>query len=117
MRRLVGDRERRLLEVAGTLAESFAARAAQHDRDNTFPVEHWPVMAEAGYLGLTVPEELGGAGASPYEFLLAQERLAQGDGPTALAVNMHLTTCSSFAASWRRRGDDRDERFLRGIVA
>jgi alkylation response protein AidB-like acyl-CoA dehydrogenase len=117
VRRLVDDREGRLLELVGRLADTFAERAAQHDRDNTFPAENWPVMADAGYLGLTVPAELGGFGASPYEFLLAQERLAQGDGATALAVNMHLTTCSSFAAGWRRRGDERAESFLRRVVA
>ena len=52
----------------------------------------------------------------PYEFLLAQERLAQGDGATALAVNMHLTTCSSFRSLWRRTGDERAEGFLRRVV-
>ena len=29
---------------------------------------------------------------------------------------MHLTTCSSFAALWRRTGDERAERFLRRVV-
>ena len=106
-----------MLALAGTLGDAFAEHAAEHDRENTFPAEHWPVMAEAGYLALTVPAELGGFDADPHEFLLAQERLAQGDGATALAVNMHLTTCSSFAALWRRSGDERAERFLRRVVA
>ena len=116
MRRLVTDREAEVLALAGKLADEFAERAGQHDRDNTFPAENWPVMSEAGYLALTVPAELGGFDADPYEFLLAQERLAQGDGATALAVNMHLTTCSSFAALWRRTGDARAEGFLRRVV-
>lgn len=117
MRRLVTDREAQVLALAGTLADAFGARAAEHDLENTFPAENWPVMAEAGYLALTVPSELGGFDADPYEFLLAQERLAQGDGATALAVGMHLTTCASFAAIWRRTGDERAERFLRRVVA
>jgi alkylation response protein AidB-like acyl-CoA dehydrogenase len=117
VRRLVDERQARVLALAGSLADRFAERAAEHDRENTFPAEHWPVMAEAGYLSLTVPEALGGFGASAYEFLLAQERLAQGDGPTALAVNMHLTACAGFAAVWQRTGDARAEQFLRRVVA
>lgn len=117
MRRLVTEREEQVLALAGKLADAFAERAPEHDRANTFPSENWPVMAEAGYLSLLVPAELGGFDADAYEFLLAQERLAQGDGATALAVDMHLTTCASFAAMWRRTRDERSERFLRSVVA
>ena len=103
----------RVLELAGGLADRFAERAEQHDRDNTFPRENWPEMAAAGYLGLVVPEELGGLGAGPYELLLGQERLAQGCAATALSVLMHQTTASMFAARWRATGDARAESFLR----
>ena len=36
--------------------------AAAIDRDNTFPPELWPEMGSLGLLGITVPEEFGGAG-------------------------------------------------------
>jgi alkylation response protein AidB-like acyl-CoA dehydrogenase len=113
MRRLLTDREAGLVALAGSLADRFAERAGEHDRDNTFPAENWPVMAAEGYLGLMVPEQLGGAGASPYEFLLAQERLAGGCAATALAVDMHHTTVASFRALWQRSGDERAASFLR----
>lgn len=113
MRRLLTDRQSEVVALAGRLADEFAERAAEHDRENTFPAENWPVMAEAGYLALTVPEELGGFDADLGEFLLAQERLAHGCASTALAVDMHLTTASSFRALWRRTGDERAESFLR----
>jgi alkylation response protein AidB-like acyl-CoA dehydrogenase len=116
MRRLLTDRQARVVELAGTLADAFAERAGEHDRDNTFPVENWPAMAASGYLGLTVPEELGGFDADALELLLAQDRLAQGCGSTALAVLMHLTTAASFRSSWRRRGDERSAQFLRGAA-
>ncbi len=117
MRRLLTDRQAHVLELAGRLGDAFAERAGEHDRENTFPAENWPAMAQAGYLALTVPAELGGFDADPYEFLLAQERLAQGDGATALAVGMHLVTCASFASFWRQTGDERAERFLRDVTA
>jgi alkylation response protein AidB-like acyl-CoA dehydrogenase len=110
---LLTERESKVVALAGRLADEFAERAAEHDRENTFPAENWPVMAEAGYLGLTVPEELGGLDADTAEVLVAQERLAQGCASTALAVDMHLTTAASFRALWRRTGDARAEDFLR----
>jgi alkylation response protein AidB-like acyl-CoA dehydrogenase len=116
VQRLLTDRQAHVVDLAGRLGDAFAERAAEHDRDNTFPRENWPEMADAGYLSLAVPDELGGFGADAYEVLLAQERLAQGDGATALAVNMHLTTCDSFRSIWRRTGDERAEGFLRAVV-
>jgi alkylation response protein AidB-like acyl-CoA dehydrogenase len=84
------ERRQRLVRLAGELADDFATRAAEHDRDNTFPFENFQKMREARYLALTIPEELGGLGADIVDFVHCQERLAQGDGSTALAVNMHL---------------------------
>ena len=116
MRRLLTERQAEIVDLAGRLADAFAQRAGEHDRDNTFPAENWPEMARAGYLGLTVPAELGGMDADVLEVLLAQERLAEGCGSTALAVLMHVTTAASFRALWRRTGDARAERFLRGAA-
>ena len=45
---------------------------------NTFPAENWPVMAEAGYLGLAVPARARRLRRRRDELLLAQERLAHG---------------------------------------
>jgi alkylation response protein AidB-like acyl-CoA dehydrogenase len=107
MRQILTPRERELVELAGTLADRFAERAGEHDREGTFPFESYEEMREAGYLGLTVPEELGGHGASLYELILAQERLAMGDGSTALAVNMHVSPIGQLASLWRSSGDER----------
>ncbi|MBL8268337.1 MAG: acyl-CoA/acyl-ACP dehydrogenase [Steroidobacter sp.] len=89
------------MELAARLADDFALRAAEHDRDGTFPFENYDLMRDCGYLRLTVPEEFGGMGASLYELMLAQERLAMGDAATALAVNMHLTPIGQWAGIWR----------------
>jgi alkylation response protein AidB-like acyl-CoA dehydrogenase len=84
------DKQTRLVALAAELADDFATRAAEHDRDNSFPFENFQKMRETRYLGLTIPERLGGLGASILDFALCQERLARGDGATAVAVNMHL---------------------------
>jgi alkylation response protein AidB-like acyl-CoA dehydrogenase len=107
MRQILTPRERDLVDLAGTLGDRFAERAGEHDRESTFPFENYEEMREAGYLGLTVPEELGGRGASLHELILAQERLAMGDGSTALAVNMHVSPIAQLASLWRSSGDER----------
>ena len=107
MRQILTPRERDLVDLAGTLGDRFAERAGEHDRESTFPFENYEEMREAGYLGLTVPEELGGRGASLHELILAQERLAMGDGSTALAVNMHVSPIGQLASLWRSSGDER----------
>ncbi len=105
MERPFTSREREILELTGRLADAFAERAPGHDRESTFPFENYEDMREAGYLGLTVPEELGGMGASLWELIVAQERLAMGDGSTALAVNMHVSPIGQLASLWRTSGD------------
>lgn len=82
--------QRRWVELAAQHADDFATRAAQHDRENSFPFENYEALKASGYTSMPIPEELGGGGASLLDICYAQERLARGDGPTALAVNMHL---------------------------
>ncbi|RKP47978.1 acyl-CoA dehydrogenase [Cohnella endophytica] len=84
------DREAAIAARAERLAASFALRAPEHDRDRSFPFANFADMKDAGYLTLTLPREYGGEEASLYEMVLSQERLARGDGSTALAVGWHL---------------------------
>ena len=42
--------------------ERLAPIAAEIDRGNAFPAELWREMGDLGLLGVTVPEEYGGAG-------------------------------------------------------
>jgi alkylation response protein AidB-like acyl-CoA dehydrogenase len=107
MEQCLTPRQREIVELAGRLADEFAERAPDHDRDGSFPFENYERLREEGYLGLTVPEELGGMGAGLYDLILAQERLAAGDGSTALAVNMHVSPIGQLASLWRASGDER----------
>jgi len=77
---------------ARDLASRFAERAAQHDREGSFPFENFEELRSAGFFGLTVPRAHGGAEAPLPVFLEVQEEIAAGDGSTALALMMHLKT-------------------------
>jgi alkylation response protein AidB-like acyl-CoA dehydrogenase len=107
------DRRSELVGIADGLARRFAERAAMHDRDGTFPYDNYADLADAGILRLTVPQELGGLGAELGDVLAVLERLASGDGSTALAATMHISPVGQWAEVWRRTGDERLAGMLR----
>ncbi|ANA80833.1 acyl-CoA dehydrogenase [Paenibacillus glucanolyticus] len=84
------EREAWIVARADQLGAKFAERAPKHDLEGSFPFENFEDLKTSGYLKLTVPESFGGEEASVYEMVLAQERLARGDGSTALAVGWHI---------------------------
>jgi alkylation response protein AidB-like acyl-CoA dehydrogenase len=81
----------RLVAIAEELSEELAARAAEHDRDGTYPFEAVDALKAAGYFAAPVPVELGGFGvSSAHDLVVASSRLARGDASVAIGVNMHL---------------------------
>ncbi|QNK55696.1 acyl-CoA dehydrogenase family protein [Paenibacillus sp. PAMC21692] len=84
------EEERLRVENVERLAAKFAERAARHDEEGSFPFDNFADLREAGYLKLTVPAEYGGDGIDLHGLVLLQERLAYGDGSTALAVGWHV---------------------------
>jgi alkylation response protein AidB-like acyl-CoA dehydrogenase len=86
-------RQQELMDRAYNLAiERFAPRAAQHDRDASFPIEDYADLHTAGLLALCVPEKYGGLGADFETYCLVAEQIARGNASTALTYNMHALT-------------------------
>lgn len=110
------EREQRFLDLAGKLADEFAPRSAQYDNDEAFPHENYARLKETGYTTLIIPTELGGLGATMLERIKAQERLAQGCGPTALAINMHFNVIGLMIDLWRKFKQPNVEEKLRRIA-
>jgi alkylation response protein AidB-like acyl-CoA dehydrogenase len=85
------DTGARLVAIAEELSEQLAARAAEHDRDGTYPFEAIDALKAAGYFAAPIPIELGGLGvSSAHDLVVASSRLARGDASVAIGVNMHL---------------------------
>ena len=72
------------------LLERIRERAPIHDRENTFPQQDLDELRDAGYLGILVPTDRGGAGLGLEQAAILQQRLATAAPATALAINMHL---------------------------
>jgi alkylation response protein AidB-like acyl-CoA dehydrogenase len=80
-----------LVAVAEQLSGELAARAAEHDRDASYPFEAIEALKAARYFAAPVPVSLGGLGvSSAHDLVVASSRLARGDASVAIGVNMHL---------------------------
>jgi alkylation response protein AidB-like acyl-CoA dehydrogenase len=79
----------RIRDVCRALAEDFAGRAAEHDREASSARKDYDALRDAGLYGLVVPKELGGWGAGLVGYCIAAEELAQGSPSTAMSFNMH----------------------------
>lgn len=117
MNQLNTEREQRFIDLAASLADDFAQRAAQHDEEGSFPFENYARLKESGYTTLIIPEALGGMGATLLERIKAQERLAYGCGATALAINMHLNTLGLLIDLHRKFRAPNVEQMLRRIAS
>src|SRR5947209_17788145 len=70
----LGDEEAALIEKARRFgARVLSPRAAQHDREATFPIENFRDMHSEGLLRICVPKQHGGHGASFRTYCLAAE--------------------------------------------
>src|SRR5580704_5635526 len=117
MNQLHTAREQRFIDMAGEMADDFAKRAAIHDEEGSFPFENYERLKDSGYTRLIIPESLGGLGATMLERIKAQERLAQGCGATALAINMHFNTVGLLIDVHRKFKGPNVEQKLRRIAA
>ena len=68
-------------------------QAAAIDRSNAFPPELWPELGSLGLLGITVPEEYGGAGLGYLAHTVAVEEIARASASVSLSYGAHSNLC------------------------
>ena len=68
--------------------ERLAPFAAAWDREHRFPREALRELGQLGAMGVTVPEEWGGAGLDTMSLVLMLEEIAAGDGATSTIVSV-----------------------------
>src|SRR5262245_20427734 len=84
------------------LGPRFAARAADHDANETFVAVNFAELKARGVVAAAVPRELGGGGAAYAELCAMVRVAAHYCGSTALALSMHTHTVATMAWRWRR---------------
>ncbi|MCZ6629553.1 MAG: acyl-CoA dehydrogenase family protein [SAR324 cluster bacterium] len=76
-----------LQDRARKLAEEYVApRAAKWDETEEYPWENVEQLTTAGMMGMTIPEEYGGAGRSIFDAIVVVEEMAKVCGITARIV-------------------------------
>jgi len=94
-------------QVAAFAAAEIAPRAEEIDRSNTFPRDLWPKMGALGLHGVTVEEELGGAGLGYLEHCVAMEEVSRASAAVGLSYGAHSNLCVN---QIRLNGNDEQRR-------
>src|SRR6266705_6803011 len=69
--------------------EKVAPVAEELDREKRFPYELVSELAELGLMGMTIPEEYGGAGTDTVSYAIAVEELTRVDSSVAITLAAH----------------------------
>jgi alkylation response protein AidB-like acyl-CoA dehydrogenase len=85
------------------LADTFAARAAEHDEKDAFVAENFADLKAAGLLAAGVPTALGGMGLELAELCEMLRMLARGCPSTSLAFSMHTHQVAVNAWRWKHQ--------------
>ncbi len=73
--------------------DRVAPMAAEIDANNNFPSGLWREMGDLGLLGITVPEEYGGAGMGYLAHTVAVEEIARASASVSLSYGAHSNLC------------------------
>lgn len=74
--------------IRAFVTEHIAPHAAHWDRDSIFPRDALRGLGELGAMGITIPEEWGGAGLDYLSLVLAIEEIAAADGAVSTIVSV-----------------------------
>jgi len=85
------DQEHKLVRstVREFAQERVAPVAEELDRESRFPYELVAELGELGLMGMTIPDEYGGAGADTVSYAIAVEELTRVDSSVAITLAAH----------------------------
>jgi alkylation response protein AidB-like acyl-CoA dehydrogenase len=93
--------QRQIREVAREFARAeLGDKIAPYDERHEFPREIVRKLGPLGFLGVLVPEELGGAGLDHVSYALIVEELCRGDASVGITMWAHNSLCANHIASF-----------------
>jgi alkylation response protein AidB-like acyl-CoA dehydrogenase len=106
--------QEKLRQRARDLAQGqVAARAAEVDLSEQYPWDNVRALKEAGFLGMTIPKELGGKGLGFLDAVLVIDEMAQACGVTGrIAVETNMGAISAILAY----GSEAQRKLAAGMV-
>jgi isovaleryl-CoA dehydrogenase len=116
MRFDLGDDVNSLRDMVHRFAqERIRPIAGQVDADNVFPHDLWQEMGGLGLLGITVPEDHGGAGMGYLAHVVAVEEIARASASVSLSYGAHSNLCVNQIAL--NGTEAQKQRYLPGLVS
>ena len=94
--------------------ERLAPTAAERDRSGETPRGLLAEMGALGFMGMTIPEEWGGAGADTVAYVLAMEEIAGGDGGVSTIMSVNNSPVAAALYGYGSTGQK--ERFLKPLA-
>lgn len=92
-------------ESARDFAQQFILpHVMEWDEAQTFPIEVFKKAGELGFMGVLVPEELGGSGLGYHEYIAILEELSKVDPSIGLSVAAHNSLCTNHILSFGDQG-------------
>jgi len=89
--------------------------AARTDKTNAFPSDMWPKLGEAGFLGMTADEDVGGLGLGYQAHCVVMEELSRASGSIGLSYAAHSQLCVN---QLQLNGTaEQKQRYLPGLIA
>jgi isovaleryl-CoA dehydrogenase len=104
----LGDDIEALRDAVRAFAQAeIAPRAAEIDRTDRFPADLWRKLGALGALGVTVPEEYGGADLGYLAHMVAMEEISRASASVGLSYGAHSNLCVN---QIRRNGSEAQRR-------
>ncbi|TVS18622.1 MAG: isovaleryl-CoA dehydrogenase [Gammaproteobacteria bacterium] len=101
--------------VRGLCEKALAPRAAEIDRDDTFPRDLWPEFGALGLHGITVEEEWGGSGLGYLAQCVALEEISRVSASVGLSYGAHANLCVNQIRRWGT--DAQKSRYLPALIS
>ncbi|KAM9878343.1 isovaleryl-CoA dehydrogenase (acyl-CoA dehydrogenase) [Verticillium dahliae] len=89
--------------------------AARTDKTNAFPNDMWPKLGEAGFLGITADEQVGGLAMGYQAHCVVMEELSRASGSIGLSYAAHSQLCVN---QLQLNGNpEQKKKYLPGLIA
>jgi alkylation response protein AidB-like acyl-CoA dehydrogenase len=99
------------------LDKEVVPHLAEWDAAGIVPREVFAAAGRSGFLGMDVPEELGGGGVADFRFntVIAEETMRAGAAGAGLGISLHNDICLPYFLAYC--DDDQRKRWLPGIAS